>query len=331
MLVFNLPGSGRFGRRRTRAAAARRWSACGALCITLLAGGLADAAEGVTSRAAREEAKRAIPFQQLPPEVRAKAWEVVDRPSLFRRMPPKAIECDPELYQFLLRYPEVVVNIWDLMGITEVKMERLGPVSVKASDGAGTECVAHLVHSQPHMHVYYAEGVYEGPLLKNKIHGSCVLLLRSQYSVGPEERAVVLNQLDVFLKVENVGIDLLAKTLHPLVGKSADYNFIESAAFLGKISQAAEANGPGVQRLAANLDKVDVAVRDRFSELAGAVSHRAALRTDDVLQLERPASELVRRAIDEGLTPFGAPADEPAAPASAINPDPPRKGITLRR
>lgn len=332
MLVIDLPGSARRGRGRTRASLARLGSALVALCGMLLTeAAIANPPEGVSHRAAREEAARAIPFQQLSPAVRGKTWEIVSQPSLYRRMPAKAIECDPEMYLFLLRYPEVVVNIWDLMGITQVQIQRVGPTSLKANDGAGTECVAHLVYGDRDLHLYYAEGYYEGPLLKNRVYGKCVLLLRSTYTPGQEDRMIVTNHLDVFLKVDNLGVDLLAKTLSPLVGKSADYNFTESAAFLGKLSQAAEENGPGIQRLAANLAQVDPAVRDRFAELAGAISQRAVLREVQGFEMEQPASEVVQRAIDQGVTPFGAPLDDPLTPLAPIAPDPPRRGITLRR
>lgn len=142
---------------------------------------------------------------------------------------------------------------------------------------------------------------------------------------------IITTYLDVFVKVENVGVDLLAKTLSPLLGKSADSNFVESAAFLGKLSQAAEQNGPGVQRLAEHLERVDPAVRRQFGELAVAISHRAALREVDPLAMERSASEVVQRAISEGVTPFGTPLEEPFPPRPAANPEPPRRGITLRR
>jgi hypothetical protein len=288
--------------------------------------------DGLSSREAREDATRALPVQQLPPQAQARVWEIVSKPSIYRRMPAKSIECDPDLYLFLLQHPEVVVNIWDLMGITQVQIERIGPNSVKAADGAGTQCVAHTLLRTRDIHVIYAEGFYEGPLLKNRVHGSCVLLLRSAYTPSPAGDTVITSHLDVFVKVDNVGVDLLARTLNPLVGKSADANFTESAAFLGKISQAASENGPGVQRLAEKLEHVEPPVRHRFSELVMAVGNRAALRSVDTYEMEQPASEVVQRAAVEGVTPFGQAVEEdPFPPTPPGSLEPPRRGMTLRR
>jgi hypothetical protein len=291
----------------------------------------ADFHDGASSRAAREEAIRAIPFQHLPPQVKTQTWEIVSHPSLYRQMPAKTIECDPELYLFLLRYPEVIVNIWDLMGITQVQLQRVSPTTIKAADGAGTECVADVIHSTRDMQLIYAEGFYEGPLFRNRLYGSCVLLLRSDYAEGDRGQTQITSRLDVFVKVDNMGVDLLAKTLNPILGRSADSNFTESAAFLGKVSQAAEQNGPGVQRLAATLGNVDPAVRERFSELAATVGHRAALRSVEPLAMENQASAVVQRAIETGETPFGQPLEDTITPPAAGPLEPPRRGITLRR
>jgi hypothetical protein len=251
------------------------------------------------------------------------------QPSIYRRMPAKTIQCDPELYQFLVRNPEVVVNIWELMGITQVRLQRVAPSTLKAADGAGTECTAHVVYSSRDLHLIYADGFYEGPLFRNRLYGSCVLLLRSAYGSGEQAQSLVTCHLDVFLKVENAGVDLLAKTLNPIVGKSADSNFVESAAFLGKISQAAEANGPGVQRLASSLVRVDPEIRGEFSDLAAAISDRAALQSVMAPAPYAAASSVVQRAIDDDVTPFGHQIEE--APTPAGRPEPPRRGITLRR
>jgi hypothetical protein len=58
----------------------------------------------------------------------------------------------------------------------------------------------------------------------------------------------------------------------------ADANFEESCHFASKLSQTAEQNAPGVQRLADKLNKVEPPVRDEFARVAAAVQQRAALR-----------------------------------------------------
>ncbi|HTN76064.1 MAG TPA: hypothetical protein VL096_12485 [Pirellulaceae bacterium] len=237
-----------------------------------------DTSKANTSTAAKNDALAEIPFEKFKPDVRAKLVGVTDKPSLFRRLPTKTINCDPEMYLFLVRYPEVVVNIWELMGVTNVKLTRVGEYTFECSDGAGTVGTVELVYGTKDLHILYCEATYEGALTGRKLHGRGVMVLKANYKKGADEQMLVENHLDVFIQLDQTGVDLIAKTLQPLVGKAADVNFHESASFVGRVSQAAEANGPGVQRLAAKLKNVSPEVRDQFADVAGLVNARAIQR-----------------------------------------------------
>lgn len=226
---------------------------------------------------ARNDAIRAIPFDQMNQQVQAKISRVVKNPGIFRRLPAQAIDCDPNLHTFLVRYPEVLVNIWQLMDITKVQVNRTGPFTFDASDGMGTHTSVELVYGRPELHVYYAEGFYEGPLFRNRITGRCVLVLRSEFA-KQGDRVNIKSFMDVFVDMDNVGAEIVAKTLHPLVGKTADFNFVETVKFIGQVSQASELNGAGVERLAARLQNVNPDVRQTFSQHVEVVYQRSILR-----------------------------------------------------
>lgn len=226
----------------------------------------------------RNEAINFIPFDQLTEQTQTKLWNVVSQPSIYRQLPVTVVESDPDMHVFLVRYPEVIVNMWQLMGVTKVQMQRNGDYTFQASDGAGTVCDVQLVYGDQNTHVYYAEGYYEGPLLRKLIRGNCVMVLRSDYSQTEDKKVYVTNRLDMFVQLDSLGAEILAKTLHPLVGKSADHNFTESTRFLSQVSQAAESRSEGLQQLAGRLNNVSEPVRDRFAQIATEVNHRAALR-----------------------------------------------------
>ena len=230
------------------------------------------------SEQARAAAEQAIPFDKLKPETRAKLLSVVDRPTLFRRLPIQSIDCDHELHVFLVRYPEVVVNIWQLMGITSIQARRTADFTVEGSDGAGTNSKIDLVYGTPDLHLFFCEGTYEGPLFRRLLTGRSVLLLRSNYSFDRAQRPIVTNQLDVFLAVDNAGAELVTKTLHSTVGKTIDSNFTETTKFLTRVSDAAERNGPGMQNLAAKLKNCNEDVRASFAEISTGVGTRQAER-----------------------------------------------------
>src|SRR5262249_36102377 len=89
---------------------------------------------------------------------------------------------------------------------------------------------------------------------------------------------VVIDQLDVFLTIDNVGAELIAKTLHGTVGKTVDTNFIETTKFVTRVSDSAENNGSGMRSLADKLDSCQEAVRKQFADVCAGTGERAAQR-----------------------------------------------------
>ena len=154
-----------------------------------------------------------------------------------------------------------------------------GPYAYDAQDGAGTVSQVELVYGTREKHLFLAEGYYDGPLLPRRVTGRCAraadlrLFARIQ-----SQQDFVSNRLDVFIQVDNVGAEIVAKTLHPLMGKTVDSNFSETIRFLSQVSHVAESNGPGVQRLVTRLTNVEPSVRERFSQITTTLNQRAIMR-----------------------------------------------------
>jgi hypothetical protein len=231
--------------------------------------------DAASSRETQADACRRIPMQQLSREAQTLVNEVIDKPSFFRRMPTQNIDCDPQMFIHLVRYPEVLVNIWDVMGITKVQVNRTGPYTFTADDGVGTTCKCDLVFGNDKVHVYYGTGAYKGSMAPRQITGRCVCVLYSNTAMSAN-RPIINGSMDVFLKLDNLGADLLTRTLSPLVGKTADYNFVESAKFLSQISQVCEHNPTGAQILATKLTKIQPQIRDEFARIALRIGCEAA-------------------------------------------------------
>jgi hypothetical protein len=112
--------------------------------------------------------------------------------------------------------------------------------------------------------VIYAEGFYDGPLLPNKVRGECVVVLKHVSKREQNGRYVETARLDTFLRVDNAGIEIIARLFQGLVGRTIDHNFGETVAFLGSVSRTAEKNPRGMRRLAAKLDQVSPERREQF-------------------------------------------------------------------
>ena len=259
----------------------RLWPLAVALCSLLVAPqSLSGAApsQASSSRTVKNEAIKAIPLAKLDPQDRAEVSAIVKNTSIFRRMPVQVTECDPHLYLFLVQHPEVIVDIWQVMGISKVTLERTGENSFAANDGSGTTGSVKICYASQDTHVIIAEGSYIGPLSDRPLKAKCVMLLKSGYMQETNRRWYVTSRLDAFIQMENVGVEILAKTFQPLINKSADYNFAETAGFVSHVSKTAEANPAGMTRLARKLVDVDDTTRERFVELSTQVAQRAAER-----------------------------------------------------
>ena len=268
----------RFGARSEPGAVGlmlRRALAACAIWVTLVpitAAGEATQVKASTSRESRDDAIKSIPFEELSAATRKQLSDVVHKPCIFRRLPIQVIDCENDLYQFLVRNPEVVVGIWDVMGISKVVMQRQDDFTYIADDGAGTSGTVRYVYSNKDTHVIYSEGVYDGPMFHRPVKGRCVMVVKSGAIRENGGRHYISSRVDTFIQLDHSGLELLAKTFQPLLGRLADHNFAETAGFLASLSRTAEVNGPGVQRLAHKLTTVDTVTREQFALLAGDVA-----------------------------------------------------------
>ena len=228
--------------------------------------------QGSTSKAARQDAIRSIPLEKLAADDRAKVESVLSDVSIFRRMPTKVIDCDPDMYLFLVRHPDVVVNIWELLKISRLQLRQTDENLFQVVEPAGTVAQFSYVYRSHDTHVLYGEGKYEGPLMQRPARGRGVLVLKCGYVRETNNRYYITNRLDCFMTIEPAGIELLSKTVSPLMGKTVDNNFAQTVAFVGSLSRTAEVNGYGVQLLATQLKHVMPEVRGQFAQLAASMS-----------------------------------------------------------
>ena len=270
--------------RRCKRSTALGWVVLGLWSIAAMAGplraqsplgGHPDPFRANTSPAARDSAVRSIPVEKMDAAARAKVASVLSNVTIFRRMPIGVIDCDPNLYLFLVRHPDVVVNIWEVLKLSEVKLRQAGEKTYQISDPAGTLASVQFLYSAHDLHIIYGEGSYEGPLSTRPIKGRCLMVLKTGYVRETNGRYYVTTRLDTFIRVEPIGAELLTKAIHPLMGKTADANFTESLSFLGSLSRTAEVNSPGVQRLAGKLTDVAPESRLQLAQLAADITRKS--------------------------------------------------------
>ena len=226
-----------------------------------------------TTRQTQQEALDLIPWNELNADGRKKIKDIVDSPSIYRRLPVSRIHCDPQFYEFSIRNPDTIVGLWQTFGVTTMGLQRTGPYLFAGDDGAGTDCTAELVYGDHEKHIYVGSGTYEGPVFRRKVTGRCVAILKTDTAIGDRQYALT-NQLDIFLRVDNLAADMIARTLQPMVGRTADHNFNESLLFLQAFSETAANDPQRVANLVQQLKQIEPETKSQFKQVVATVPER---------------------------------------------------------
>lgn len=255
-----------------------RWKICtiATVCGLLAAAGPTQAVEtnrASTSAASRADALRAIPLRRIDPQYRSAVQQVLNDTSLYRRLPTMMVDCHPPMFTFLAQNPDLLVQIWRQLGISNVNLVRTGTNAYRLTDSVGTTGKLVIVEQTcddlaQNRVVMVAEGAYEGKPFKRPVTAQCVMLLRSGSVQETNGKHYVAARLDTFVRIDRRSLELFAKALHPLVGKNADRNFSDTITFIGNLSQAAETRPATIERLAMSLPHTSTGQRSTFAQLA---------------------------------------------------------------
>ena len=236
-----------------------------------IAAALADA--GASGRDARRRAAEAVPLARMPEAQRKLAEQSLRSATLFRHLPAETVTCDPHLLEFVLAKPEVMVDLWRALGISRLALDPVGPGQWRMSDGYGTTGMVQLLHRERtprgSLLVFHARGGYTGPLAPRQLTGSCLVVVRHAAlepdTQGHPRQAV---QIDAFLDVDGLGLEVVTRTLQPLIIRSAAANLHEICLFVTQFAAAAHRSPAGVERLAERMSRTAPQDRQTLARLA---------------------------------------------------------------
>jgi len=278
-----------------------------------------DPLAATTSREARQSALESIPLDKLDPQALAKVRTVLSNVTVFRRLPVQVVDCDPDLYLFLVRHPDVVVGVWQALKLSRLELRQAGPNSFEIAEPDGSTAWFEYLYRSHDTHIAYAEGTYAGALLARPVKGRCLLILRTGYVRETNGRYYITNRLDTFVSVDRSAAQLVTRTIQPVIGRVADNNFIQTVGFLGSLSRTAETNSEGVKRLAASLKNVAPETRREFAEVAGAVALKVEATRAETAARARWAG-LARTVGEARPAACGQPPGSVRSPASSRRP-----------
>lgn len=251
--------------------------------------------------AGRESCRRALaelPLERMSPEHRQLAEHYGRAATLHRRLPVETIQCEPALLEFVLTKPETLVDVWRVLGISRVALDPVAADTWRLSDGYGTTGTVRLIH---HDHgpdggllVFHGRGGYDGPLAPKPLTGSCLLVVRHAPAADADQPAQRI-EVEAFLDVDGLGLEIVTRTLQPLIVRSAAANVHEICLFMSQFTRAAERNPAGVARLAERMNRTPPTDRRALVALASGVSGTPPVRATAETSPERVREELAAR------------------------------------
>ena len=256
-----------------------------------------------------------VPWDTLDDRSRKRIQEVIRKKTIFRHLPQQVGHCDPEMYDFMINHPDVVIELWKLLGISHISLQETGPDKYHLIEGTATVSDVEVVYKNKNLCIAYAVGEYDAPMLRRKIKGDVVLFLRSRYGHDKENRPIVQSDLDAYVRIHNPGAEMLAKILVPIVGKIADSNFEQTIAFVRSVSAAAQDDYEVIQEYAERLQDVRPEVAKEFAVTAEMTYDR---EVDRYVKYAASSSEIR----DDFTHQLPAPAPAPAiSPRYALRQD----------
>lgn len=238
---------------------------------------------GSSSRHARRRAEEALPLNKMSEDNRLAVQKSLQSTTLYRRLPVELFTCDSELLAFSLDKPEAIVDIWRLLGISRLSLDPIGHEEWKLTDGYGTVGQLQLAYRERRQHggmlVFQGRGAYTGPLSPKNLTGGCVLMVRyreAEPMVDGRLRQAI--QIDAFLNMDGIGLEIVTRTLQPLIARSAAANLHEICLFMSSLSDAATVNPHGVATLAGRLTQTSEADRKTLASVAKTVGKRQKIQ-----------------------------------------------------
>lgn len=219
-----------------------------------------------SSRQSIREAVERIPWNALSMENRERVESIIRDHSLYRRLPMAGGVCNPEIYDFLLCHPEIVIGLWQALGYSEVELNVAGPSAYRLHEASGTVADVRILYHDNNQMLVWCRGVYRSAAIARPLEGEAVGLLQYRFTEDARhaDAPIVISRFDCFMRVENTGVEAISRMLAPLVGKIIDSNFLKTIDFVNGISETAEINPGGLAKTLQKVDQVDRLTLDDF-------------------------------------------------------------------
>lgn len=227
--------------------------------------------KGTSSDKVKKTALAELPLDKLNQEQRARVQSLLDEVGYFRRLPTTVFAAEPDVYQFFVRYPDVAVSIWRVMGISEMKMWQTAANEYEGDSGDGSTGIIDVLYRSSEENLLICEGQYQSPLLKKPIKARSLVLLKTSFFKETDGTMYVTHRADMFVAFPSQTVENVAKVLSPVTGTMADRTFTEMSLFLRMMSLAMTRRPNWVDQIAGQMEGVPAVRRQQLRQVTALV------------------------------------------------------------
>lgn len=249
--------------------------------------------QGTSDVASREQAIASLGLHGLPAEAQAKARQVIQGVSLFRRLPTLQFAVAKEAYTHLLLHPDVAVSSWRAMEISQFELRRTGPNVYHADAKDGSVGTVEVWRHTPEETLIYCDGAFRSPLLTRPIVARAVMRLKTRFFTAADGTPSAEHTGDVLVTFPSQTVETVARLISPVSNMIADRNFKQMTLYAHLMSEAMTRHPAWVESIARRMDVSD---EDRQSLLQVTNTVRAAAEqrvVDSLTQTPQPIGPVV--------------------------------------
>lgn len=272
--------------------------------------------KGTSSDKVKKTAMSELPLDKLTPKNRERVQSLLDEVGYFRRLPTTVFAADPDVYQFFIRYPDVAVSIWRVMGISEMKMFQTGPNEYEGDSGDGSTGTIDVVYRSAEENMLICEGQYQSPMLKKPLKARSLVLLRTSFIKESDGTIYVTHRADMYVAFPSQTVETVAKVLSPVTGTMADRTFTEMSLFLRMMSLAMTRRPNWVDQIAGQLEGVKDIRKQQLREVTVQV-HNAERKRQGLPPLVSKAAGPAPARLPEDVLKMAQPANGSTSTANS--------------
>ena len=234
--------------------------------------------KGTSSRSERKEAIQLLPSKELTPESQELVQSILDKLSLYRRLPVIQCESDPRVVQFFTEHPDVAVSIWRAMEISEFSMRQTGPFDYESDSGDGSLGTVQVLYRTPQEQLILCSGQFKSPALPKPIEARALMFMHADYGRDAQGKPVTTCRADVFVSFPSATVQSVARLIAPVSNRIADRNFEEVVTFIRMMHVAMTEQPVWVEQVAGRLEGVQADRPDKLVELTSKIYREQRLR-----------------------------------------------------